>query len=365
MAKGRISDTDFVIFNQQLASLTKSGLPLSGSLQSLSKEVRSRQFRQGIEKVRSDVEAGISLSQAVQGRPDVFPELYSQIIAAGEKSDNLPEVLFQLAKYSEILARMRRKVKDALAYPVTVFIAGILILSMMTLFVFPNMLRSLEIITEGELGISAGAASGKGGGIFFWAARMLAYHNVAIAVGIGCVVAAALVAWAVLRSSRGGRILLDRMKLSMPFYGKCRMSGYMLRFSQTLGTVLRSRVPVGDAIYLTAESVGSESLKPAMIRLRKDVEEGARLSESLKKSGMFPEAAVWILSAGDEKGQLDEALMEVSEVYEAELENATGRMAFWLEVIATTMISVFVAFVVLTVFVPIIKTISVLNAPGE
>ncbi len=364
MAKGKISDTDFVIFNQQLASLTKSGLPLSRSLQSLSKEVRSRRLRQGIEKVKREVEAGIPLSQAVHGRPDVFPELYSRIIAAGEKSDNLPEVLSQLAKYSEILARMRRKVKDALAYPLTVFIAGIIILSMMTLFVFPNMLRSLEVITE-EASTSPASGAAKGTGIFFCAARALAYHNVEIAVGIGCVVAAALVAWAVLRSSRGGRIFLDRIKLSLPFYGKCLMSGYMLRFSQTLATLLKSRVPIGDAIYLTGESVGSESMKPAMIRLRKEVEEGTRLSESLKKSRMFPDAAMWILSAGDEKGQLDEALTEVSGVYEAELESATGRMAFWLEVIATGMISLFVAFVVLTVFVPIMRTISVISAPEE
>ncbi len=362
MGKGKPTPSEFVIFNQQLASLTKSGLPLSKSLQSLSSEVRSRRLKEGIERVRSDVDAGIPLSEAVRKRSDIFPELYSRIIAAGEKSDNLPEVLSQLAKYSEMMARMRRKVKDALAYPLTVLIAGLVILCLLTLFVLPNLLWSLELIAEEDLAIDFYGRGG-GGGFFVAAARVLAYHNVDIIVAIGCLIGLVILGVVFLRSFPGGRALLDRVKLSLPFYGNCIRSAYMLRFSQTLGTLLKSRVPIGDAIYLTAESVGSESMKPAMSRLREEVEGGTRLSESLKKSGIFPGAAVWILSAGDEKGQLDEALMEVSELYEAELERGTGKMAFWLEIFATALIAGFVLFVVLTVFVPIIRLINSMGMP--
>jgi len=361
VGKAKASDADFLIFNQQLASLTKSGLPLSRSLRSLSKDVRGRRFREAIEKVRSDVEAGMPLSQAVRDRTDIFPELYSRIIAAGEESNNLPEVLSQLAKYSGIMARTRRKVKDALAYPLTVLIAGLVILSLLTLFVFPNLLRSLALVAAKSPAESRSVDStgwlGEGGGIFLGAARVLAYNNIEIAVGVACVIGAIIIGAVLLRASANGRAFLDRIKLSIPFYGNCLLSGYMLRFSQTLGTLLKSRVPFGDAIYLTSEAVGSQSMKPAMKRLREDVEAGTRLSESLKKSGIFPEVAVWILSSGDEKGQLDEALMEVSEVYEAELERGSGRMAFWLEVFATALIALFVFFVVMTVFSPILQLI--------
>lgn len=365
MATGKISDADFVIFNQQLASLTKSGLPLSQGLQSLSRDVRSRRFKQGVEKVRSEVESGVSLSQAVQKHPDVFPELYSRIIAAGEESDNLPEVLSQLARYSEIMARMRRKVKDALAYPLTVFIAALAVLCFLALFALPRLLGSLELMMGQEPSIGLAFEVHGVGGFFLGVARVLAKNNVEIAAVIGSLVLAAILLTACLASFRGGRMFLDRVKLTLPFYGRCVMSGYILRFSQTLGTLLKSRVPVGDAIYLTAEAVGSESMKPAFHQLRREVESGMRLSESLKKSRVFPETATWILSAGDEKGQLDQALMEVSEVYEAELERGVGRMAFWVEILATAIIALFVVFIVLTVFVPIIQLIQSLNTAGE
>lgn len=365
MAKGKISDGDFVIFNQQLASLTKSGLPLSKSLRSLSREVRAHRFKEGIERVRSDVEAGVPLSEAVRKRADVFPELYSRIIAAGEESDNLPEVLSQLAKYSEIMARMRRKVRDALAYPVTVFIAALVILCFLTLFALPKMLGSLELIVRSERSVGVELRREGLGGFFLGVARALANNSVEIAVGIGCLIGAVIFTVALLRSFQAGRVFLDRIKLSLPFYGRCLMSGYILRFSQTLGTLLKTRVPIGDAIYLTAEAVGSQSMKPVLNRLREQVEGGTKLSESLKKSGIFPEAAVWILSAGDEKGQLDEALMEVSEVYQAELERGIGRMAFWVEILATAFISLFVVFIVLSVFVPIIQLINSVNTTGE
>jgi type II secretory pathway component PulF len=198
-------------------------------------------------------------------------------------------------------------------------------------------------------------------GVFIGMARVLAYNNVEVAGTIAGLIVAAILAVTILRSSPRGRILFDRIKLSVPLYGRCLMSGYMLRFSQTMGTLLKSRVPIGDAIYLTAESVGSESLKPAMDDLRQEVEGGARLSESLKKSGIFPDAAVWVLSAGDEKGQLDEALTDVSELYEAELERGAGRMAFWLEILATGLIALLVLCIVLIVYVPIIRLINSLG----
>ncbi len=329
-------------FTRQFATLLKAGTPLAECLQVLIEQMPSRRFEAIVRDVRERVTAGESLAEAMSNHPGAFNDLYVSMVRAGEVSGHLDEVLARIGAYLNRQNRLKNKILSALMYPMIMVAAGVLVVSVLMKFVVPKILK-LVTARGGELPMPTRIL--KSVSEFF-----NQYWILLVILVIGL-----MVIFKAVRQQKQGRYLIDRICLSLPIFGDLFRKQAISRFATTLATLLRSGVPVLEALQIVQDVVDNSVMSQVIGQVRERIVEGTDISTPLKKSKMFPPVVGHMIAVGEQSGQLEDILAQLSEAYDEEIDISAQRMTALLEPVLIISIAVVVAFIVLAVVLPMLR----------
>ena len=342
---GGVSAKELAIFTRQFSVMIDSGLPLVQSLEILGSQQENKAFQKALIGVRSQVESGSTLANALRAFPKVFNDLYTNMVEAGETGGILDNILQRLSVYIEKNVKLKAAVKSALIYPSAVIIIMMLIVFALMKWVVPVFTKlfldlgvALPLPTRIVMNISQAVQS-------FW------WLMAAVMVGLGFAVRAYY-------ATPGGRYLIDSMMLRIPLIGILLRKIATARFCRTLGTLLASGVPILDGLTITARTSGNAVIEKALLAVRKAVEEGRTLVEPLKNSGVFPAMVSQMIGVGEQTGALDAMLSKIADFYEDEVDEATANLLALLEPVMIAFLGVIIGGIVIAMYLPLFTLIS-------
>ena len=340
-----ISEKRIAIFTRQFSVMLDAGLPLVQCLEILGEQEDNPRFAQIIEQVRSDVEAGSALAEAMAKHPKAFSNLFVSMIAAGEAGGILDVILQRLSTYIEKSVKLKNQVRSALIYPVTVIVIAIVVVLVILLKVIPvfeqlyaGMGGQLPFITRVVLGISNAL-----GRFFPYIALVLVFAAIAIRQ------------WH--RTERGRRVI-DGLLLKIPVIGELLRKVAVARFCRTLSTLTSSGVPILDGLEITARTSGNAIIEDAIMATRKSVEEGKTLSEPLRQTKVFPPMVVQMINVGEQTGALDQMLSKIADFYEEEVDTAVAGLTKLIEPLMITILGAAIGVIVASMYLPLYQFIT-------
>jgi len=339
----KIKDRDIIVFTRQFASMYNAGIPIVQGLDIMSKQTENKALRETISKVKSDVESGTTLADAMKRHPKAFDDLYVNLVAAGEQGGVLDSVLQRLAVYIEKAMKLKKKVKGAMIYPSVVLFIATFVVAIIMVFVIPVFAKvfgemgvALPIPTRMVIGLS-NFLSGIGGLIIFLSI-----------VGL-------VIAFRQYRKTQNGRMVTDKLFLRIPVIGDLIRKVAVARFSRTLGTLINSGVPILDGLEICAKSAGNKVVEKVVYEVKRDVASGKTVAEPLGKSDVFPPMVVQMISVGESTGSLDQMLAKVADFYDDEVDNSVQNLTVLLEPALMVFLGVVIGFIVVALYLPIFK----------
>ena len=335
----KINVEKFLIFNQQFVTLIRAGLPILKALDLLADRLTDPKLSKYINGVREEIRNGALLSDAF-ARQGVFPPIYVTSVLAGERSGSLGEVLERFITYQKLSLSVRKKLLVSLLYPaVLVFLVICLIVFLVT-YVVPNfavlyatMDAQLPAPTRVLIAIGTTARN---------------YVLIGFAALVGAIFGFRY--WA--RTPSGGE-RVDRFLLKIPVAGEVWLKYQVAQFSRVLGTLLIGGIPLLQALDTAADSLGTQVLKKVLAEAVKLVREGQALSQSLRKTKVFPSLALDMIEVGESTGALPQMLTSVAEFYEEDVSNSVTAALSLIEPVIMIVMGIFVAFVLISLYLPI------------
>jgi general secretion pathway protein F len=337
---GGVSKVEVANFTRQMATLLKAGIPLAETLGALTEQVTNVRFRTSLSEVRAAVNEGSNLADSLAKHPKLFDELFVSMVRAGEAAGNLDEVLTRLADFLEGAQKLKSKVQSAMVYPLVMLVVGLIIMVVLMAKVVPQ-------ITE--MFVSQGKVLPLNTRMLIWSSDFIG--NNVLWLLIGSVVA--VVVFSRWSSSENGKPVWHKIVLNMPVVGPLARSLNVGRFSRTLGTMLKSGVPLLRALDIAKQIVGNVIIRAAIESSKKAVTEGESLAVTLRKSGQFPPTMIHMVAVGERAGQLEAMLERVADTYESEVDIKLGRLASLLEPMMLVLMGGAVAFIVFSILQPI------------
>ncbi|HEX6261602.1 MAG TPA: type II secretion system F family protein [Actinomycetota bacterium] len=339
---GRVKLKDLTVFSRQFATMINSGLPLLRCLSILEQQTSSKELGKIIVQVRTEVEQGSSLSQALSNHPKAFSKLYVAMVRAGETSGTLDDVLLRVADTLEKEVELRRKVKSAMTYPTVVFALVILILIAMLVFVVPTFETLYEDL---------------GGTLPVPTKVLIAVSQVVRGYFLWVVAGFVLLIWGFRRwiLTDKGRRAFDRFKLKLPIFGKLFHKTALSRFSRTLGVLSRSGVPILQALDIVSETVGNSVMADAVRDIGASVKEGESITKPLSRHDIFPPMVVQMMAVGEETGALDTMLEKIADFYDAEVEATVDALTSLIEPLLIAVVGGTVGVIVISLYLPLFK----------
>lgn len=346
----RIKARHITVFSRQFATMINSGLALLRALYILENQTQNVKLATIIGQLRSDVEGGMSLSDALERHPNVFNRLYVNMVRAGEAGGILDETLERVAAQLEAEDSLRRQVRSAMVYPLLIAVFAVLVLMAMMMFIIPIFAKmyadlgsQLPMLTRIMVNVSNVMRSIYG--VFIFAA---------IGGGIYGLVR--------LKRTEKGTRTWDGMKLKLPMgIGEIIRKLSMARFSRTLSTLVSSGVPILQAIDITGETAGNSVVSEAMSGVKSSVKEGRPMSEPLSQVSVFPPMVVQMIAVGEETGAVDVMLTKIADFYEDEVNAAVKSLTSILEPIMMIGVGGLVGVIVISLYLPIFNLMSVIN----
>jgi type IV pilus assembly protein PilC len=340
-----VSTRDIVIFTRQFATMINSGLPLVQSLDILAQQTENVSLRKVIQDVLYDVESGHTLADAMAKHPRVYTELYTNMVAAGEAGGILDTILLRLATFLEKNDALVRKIKGAMVYPGVIFSVAGAAVAILLIFVIPTFQQMfasagipLPLPTRIVIGMSAFLQA------FWWA----------VIIGI---VAAVIGIQRIYRTD-GGKLMIDKLLLSMPILGDLQRKAAVARFTRTLGTLVSSGVSILEGLEITAKTAGNRVIHDAVMGSRASIAGGETISGPLKESGVFPPMVVQMINVGEQTGGLDEMLTKIADFYDEEVDAAVETLLSAMEPIMIVVLGVIVGGMIVAMYLPIFDMIN-------
>jgi type IV pilus assembly protein PilC len=335
---------DLVVFSRQLATMINAGLPIVRALYILSEQTENQKLNDVVVQVRKDVEAGLSLSDALGQHPKVFSRLYVEMVRAGEIGGMLDKVLLRVADQLEGDQELRRKVRSAMTYPIVVLVFAILAASFMLIFIVPVFARLFEDL---------------GGTLPFPTRVTMAISDILTSpLGVLLYVAMGAAVFAFLRwkKTERGRKVWGRVSLKIPFkIGSVVQKVALARFARTLGTLSAAGVPILQAIEITATSSGNWVIEKALLKSRDSVREGLPIYRPLEGEPVFPPMVTRMIAVGEETGDVDGMLGKIADFYESEVDAAVKALTSIIEPIMIVVVGGIVGGIVITMYLPMFK----------
>ncbi len=340
----RVKAKDLAIFSRQLSVMINAGLPLVQSLEILASNQTNRSFGAVIAGVRSSVEGGATLCNAFQRYPRVFDQLFCNMIAAGESGGILDGVLERLSGYIEKVVKLRRAVRSALIYPVSVVTIAVGIMVLLLWKVVP---------------IFATLFIGLGVALPLPTRFVIALSHVVASTAWILIIGAVAAVYGLKRyhQTPSGRKVIDAFILRLPVIGILMRKIAVARFSRTLGTLITSGVPMLEAMDITARTAGNAVIEEAILKVRKAVGEGRTIVDPLREVGVFPNMVVQMIGVGEQTGALDAMLQKVGDFYEDEVDAAVADLLTAMEPMIIVLLGVMIGSVVVSMYLPLFSLI--------
>ncbi|GGZ51455.1 type II secretion system protein F [Lysobacter xinjiangensis] len=338
-----IKPGDIAVFSRQIATMMKSGVPIVAALEIIGNGNKNIRMQKLINAIRSDIQGGMSFSEALTKHPVQFDELYRNLVRAGETAGVLDTVLDTIATYKENLEALKGKIKKAMFYPAMVVAVALIVSAVLLIFVVPqfeDVFKSfgaeLPAFTQMVVNLSRFMVS-------WWWVIFLAL--------VGSVVG--LIAF--YKRSEALQHTVDRVVLKVPVIGQIMNNSAIARFARTLGVTFRAGVPLVEALDIVAGATGNRVYTDAVRRIRDDVAVGYPVNLSMKQVNLFPHMVIQMTAIGEEAGALDTMLFKVAEFYEQEVNNAVDALSSLLEPMIMVFLGVIVGGMVIAMYLPIFK----------
>ena len=342
---GKVKVKEIAIFFRQFSVMIDAGLPLVQCLEILGANQENIAFQKTLTGVRTTVEGGATLANAMRQYPKVFDDLTTNMIEAGETGGILDIILQRLATYVEKAVKLKAAVKSALIYPVAVVsMAGVIVAALLKWVVpiFANMFTgmgvSLPLPTRVVIGLSTFI------GQFWW---FFIIGVVGVFVGLRQI-----------RKDPRGKYWMDYIMLKLPVVGMLLRKIAVARFTRTLGTLITSGVPILEGLTITARTSGNSVLEEALMKVRKAIEEGRTIVDPLRECGVFPNMVTQMIGVGEATGAMDSMLQKIADFYEDEVDAATKDMLAMLEPIIIGILGVSIGGIVISLYMPLFSMIA-------
>jgi type IV pilus assembly protein PilC len=344
---GKVNAADIAVFSRQLATMLTAGIPMVQSFDIVANGSEKPAMQKLVLDVKSDVEGGTSLHEALAKHPLYFDDLFVNLVEAGEQAGALESVLDKIATYKEKTEALKKKVKKALFYPAAVLAVAVIVTIILLVFVIPQ----FESLYKG-FGADLPAFTQ-----FVIRISQIVQHD---GVYIAVVLAGAV--WAFIhfkKRSKALREFLDRVALKLPIIGPILNKAAIARYARTLSTMFAAGVPLVEALDSVAGATGNIVYENAVHNMRDEVSTGQRLQRAMENTGLFPNMVNQMIAVGEESGSLDGMSGKVATFYEAEVDNAVDAMSSLLEPLIMVVLGVLVGGLVIAMYLPIFKLASV------
>ncbi|MEB3198367.1 MAG: type II secretion system F family protein [Candidatus Sericytochromatia bacterium] len=344
--EGKVKLKDLCIFARQFATMINAGVSMVRSLGILAEQAESAKLRRILTDVKEQVEQGQALSDSMGRYPDVFNNLFCGMIKAGEAGGVLDNVLLRVAGFLENQNRLNTQVKSAMAYPLTVMVFALIISAVMLMFIVPMFASMFE-----QMGAKLPAFTQ----LLVDLSNLLT--SVYAVVGVVFIVLA-FQGFRIFQSTPQGALLVDQYKLKLPVLGDLIRKVAVARFSRTLGTLLKSGVPLMPALEIVRDSIGNLIIAGVMEDLRLSVSEGEGLAKPLERAAVFPSMVTQMVSIGEETGSIDAMLDKVADFYDEEVDAAVKALTSMLEPLMMVMIGGIVGSIIIGMYLPIFDIVN-------
>lgn len=345
----RVSRQEFLVFNQELATLLKAGMPLTQSLDILRQRVENPTFKAVLDGVYSKVQSGTALSDAFSEHGDMFPAVYSASLLAGERSGNLDAVIRRYVAYEKMLGAARRRTVSALIYPAILVTMMMLLIGIIVLRVIPAFSdfyatfdRPLPLLTRIIVAVSDALAG-----------------NVLI---LGPAIVGLIVAGYLWFGQPSQRALLDRWILAIPWAGATARKFFTSQIARMLSTLLAGGIPLVHSLEIAVRSTSNRYMSDGLNEVRHRVQEGQSFAAALRVKAMFPDVAVKMVEVGESTGALQDMLNSLAEFYDEEVETEVERVTKLIEPAMLIFMGIVIAAVVVALYLPLFELTSVVGA---
>ncbi len=342
--KAKVPLRDLTVFNRQLSVMFNAGLPITQGLGILSTQQKNKGFRDALDKIRKDVEGGSNLSNALKKFPNIFNELYTSMVQAGEASGNLDTILMRLSQYMENMAKLIGKIKSAMTYPIAVVVIAVVLTGVILTKVVPTFQDLFE-----QLGASLPAPTQ----FVVDLSEFLRANLLLITVAF----VGAIFALKSYNKTYKGRRVIDKIKLRMPVLGELLVKAGVARVTRTLETLLNSGVEIIESMTITAKTSGNAIIEDSVLRSRASVQEGKPLGESWEEEKVFPFMVTQMVSVGEQTGALSAMLGKIADFYDEEVEQSVSALISIMEPIMILILGGLVGGIVVAMYLPMFDII--------
>jgi len=339
---------DLTIFYRQFATMVNAGLTLVNSLDILTKQVENKALANNLKAVKSDVESGSTLADAMAKFPQVFSELYLSMVRAGEIGGVLDEILNKIADLMEKEFALNQKVKSAMSYPSFVGGAAVLMSIFMLTFILPQFVGVFaqfggELPALTQFFVTLTALFNKYWYLFF------------------IVFAGLVAAFLAYKRTPNGKLNFDKFKLRAPIFGEITRKTAVSRFTRILGTLIKSGVPILEALQVSSNAIGNLVISSAVLSAKTKIKEGQSISSPLAASGVFPPMVTQMIMVGEESGELEEMLINVAKFYDEEVDRAVERLTAIIEPLMMAFIALTVGVMIIAMYLPIFNMVNLIR----
>lgn len=338
----KVTGKDVVIFTRQLSTMIDAGLPLVQSLEILSKQMENPTFKKLLTEVRLDVESGSTMAEAMKKHPDVYDNLYTNMVDAGEVGGILDTILSRLAFFMEKNMALQKKVKGAMTYPVICLAISAVVMIVMLVFVVPvfeKMFRDFGSALPGPTQ---------------FVVDMSHFLKTKFHIIIGVLFVIVFVFKKIYKTEKG-RFRIDAITLQLPIIGTLVRRVSVARFTRTLGTMLQSGVPILEALSVVARTSGNKVIEQAVYRVVDAISEGRAIAEPLEETGVFPGMVVQMINVGESTGALDAMLEKIADFYDEEVDQAVENLTSAIEPLMMVFLGGAIGGLVVAMYLPIFK----------
>jgi type IV pilus assembly protein PilC len=345
---GKVKDRDLSIYTRQFSTMIDAGLPIAQCLGILSEQSESKVLREVTTLIAKDVQSGLTLADSFRKFPRAFDDLFTNMLAVGESGGVLDVVLQRLSGYIEKAAALKRKVKGAMVYPITIISVAFLVIIFMMIFVIPTFAKMFK---------GLGAELPLPTRVVMWLSDFVQQFIIFIVLGIAALI------WAIKRyyATDQGSKVIDAFLLKVPVIGTLIKKVAVARFTRTMGTLLSSGVPILEGLLITARSSGNRVVEAAVLQARGAVMAGRTLADPLRTTPVFPPMVVHMINVGENTGALDAMLSKIADFYDDEVDTAVSALTSLLEPMMIVFLGVVVGGLVVAMYMPIFQMVTLVK----
>ncbi|MHC4631932.1 MAG: type II secretion system F family protein, partial [Planctomycetota bacterium] len=348
--KTAVGRNEFLLFNQQLASITKAGIPLERGLRELATDVGSKSMRKLIDAIAGELEAGVSIEKAFEKRQKRFPPLYGRILKAGVETGRLSEMLTSLNRHLEMANQTRRIIFEAISYPAVILVLASVILTGVFLFVIPQFKSVLEEMVSGELNpLTTAFLNVPKNVVPFW-------------MGVGLFIAAIVALFAMLSTNAAGRRFKESLFLKVPVVGRVYHCSVLSRMAEAMAMMVAAGCDMPASLRLSSGATGSEKVILESEALAGQIEQGTNILEAGQFCRMIPRLFLYSIQLGTQRNELQDNLYSLGHMYAEQARCGQARLQAVLLPVMLIGVGGIVMLVILAMFLPMIQVITSLSS---